>query len=75
VTVTHLAYLTTPAPDRFVLNIQVTRTSELLRYEITKAHLINILVEGAAMAFREQYPTRVPNNSTQESADNERART
>jgi hypothetical protein len=66
---THLAYLTTPAPDRFVLNIQVTRTSEILRYEITKAHLINVLIEGAAMAFREQYPNRVPNNSSQESAE------
>lgn len=67
--IARLAYLTTPAPDRFVLNIQPEGSDDLLRFEIAKAHLVNILIDGAALAFREQYPARVPNNSSQESAD------
>jgi hypothetical protein len=64
-----LAYLTTPGPDRFVLNIQPFGSDDLIRFEIAKAHLVNILIDGASLAFREQYPNRVPNNSSQESAD------
>jgi hypothetical protein len=64
-----LAYLTTPGPDRFVLNIQPFGSDDLIRFEIAKAHLVNILIDGASLAFREQYPNRVPNNQAEENAD------
>ena len=47
-----LAYLTTPAPGVFVLNIQVGDGS-VQRFEISKAHLSNILIDGASVALRE----------------------
>lgn len=68
-TIARLAYLTTPGPDRFVLNIQPFGADDLLRFEIAKAHLANILIDGAALALREYSSDRVPNNSSQESAD------
>jgi hypothetical protein len=67
-----LAYLTTPGPDRFVLNIQPFGSDDLIRFEIAKAHLVNILIDGASLAFREQYQSRVPETNSQESA-NDRA--
>lgn len=63
-----LAYLTTPSPDRFVINIQPFGTDDLLRFEIAKAHLVNILIDGASLAFREQYPNRVQSTTTEENA-------
>jgi hypothetical protein len=48
-----LAYLTTPGPDRFVLNIQPFGSDDVLRFEIAKAHLANILIDGASLALRE----------------------
>lgn len=66
-----LAYLTTPGPDRFVLNIQPFGTDDLLRFEIAKAHLVNILIDGASLAFREQYPNRVQSTISTESADDD----
>jgi len=68
-TIARLAYLTTPGPDRFVLNIQPFGSDDLLHFEIAKAHLANILIDGAALALREYSSNRVPNNSSQESAD------
>jgi len=68
-TIARLAYLTTPGPDRFVLNIQPFGSDDLLRFEIAKAHLANILIDGAALTLREYSSNRVPNNSSQESAD------
>jgi hypothetical protein len=88
-----LAYLTTPAPGRYVLNIQLFGSDELMRFEIAKAHLVNILIDGASLALRESSKglkegairatlqqssdsdtsapvhNRVPETSTQESAD------
>ena len=64
-----LAYLTTPGPDRFVLNIQPFGSDDILRFEIAKAHLANILIDGASLALREYSSNRVPNNSSQESAN------
>ena len=68
-TIARLAYLTTPGPDRFVLNIQPFGSDDLLHFEIAKAHLANILIDGAALALHEYSSNRVPNNSSQESAD------
>jgi len=66
-TVAKLAYLTSPAPDRYLLNIQAFGSDELLRFEIAECHLANIVVDGASFALRKSH--RVPNNSSQESAD------
>lgn len=66
--IARLAYLTTPGPDRFVLNIQPFGSDDIIRFEIAKAHLANILIDGAALALREYSSNRVPNNSSQENA-------
>lgn len=54
-----LAYLTTPAPNVFVLNVQPDGEDGILRFEITKAHLANILIAGTAVALRDS-SNRVP---------------
>lgn len=69
-----IAYLTTPAPGKFVLNIQPEGTHDIVRYEISKAHLANIVIDGASLALRDQFNSnRVPPIPT-ESATNERTR-
>lgn len=45
-----LAYLTDPAPGVVLLNLQIN--GEFSRIELTQRQLANILVDGAAMAFR-----------------------
>lgn len=55
-----LAYLTTPAPNVFVLNVQPEGSDDILRFEICKAHLANILIAGTAVALREDSIHRVP---------------
>jgi hypothetical protein len=59
-----LAYLTSPAPNRFVLNYQEEGKDGIERVEITKAHLANILVDGCAFALRESSINRVPADQT-----------
>lgn len=49
----YLAYLTTPAPGVFVLNIQSANNAETHQYEISKAHLANLIIDGASFALRE----------------------
>jgi hypothetical protein len=74
-TIAKIAYLSTPGPDRFVLNIQTFGSDDLQQFEITKAHMINILIDGTALALRENYQAqlgpsnRVPVTTSQESAD------
>ena len=63
--VAKLAYLTTPAPGVVVLNIQPEGSDGIIRYEITQAHLARILVAGTALAFTDQYISRVPNPQTE----------
>lgn len=69
-----LAYLTSPAPDVFLLNIQPEGCDGILRFEISKMHLANILVTGTALVLQDQYH-RVPAASQPESAEHERAGT
>lgn len=66
-TIAKLAYLTSPAPGRYLLNIQAVGSDDLLRFEIAQCHLANIVVDGASFALRESH--RVPEIETQESAD------
>ena len=54
-----LAYLTTPSPGIFILNIQIEGSNEYCRFEISKAHLANIIIDGSALALRDQFH-RVP---------------
>lgn len=49
--IANLAYLTSPAPGRYLLNIQ-SPEGVLQRIEISKAQLGNIVVDGAGMALR-----------------------
>jgi hypothetical protein len=63
-----LAYLTSPAPNRFILNYQEEGKEGIERVEISKAHLANILIDGTALALRESIH-RVPTNQTKEECD------
>lgn len=60
-----LAYLTTPAPDVFVLNLQPEGCDGILRFEISKMHLANILISGTAVALRETSKTAFPASQTE----------
>jgi hypothetical protein len=65
-----LAYLTSPAPDTFMLNLQIEK-GDLVQFEISRAHLANIIIDGASFSLRETSVNhRVPNISTTESAEN-----
>jgi hypothetical protein len=68
-----IAYLTTPAPDRFVLNIQPFGSDDILRFEISRAHLANILIDGTSLALRDNSIHRVQPTTNQEKNANERA--
>lgn len=52
-TAAKIAYLTTPAPGRYVLNIQPEGAEGIECFEITRAHLTNILIDGTALALRD----------------------
>ena len=61
-----LAYLTTPAPGVFVLNLQREGSLDVELYEISRAHLANIIIDGAALSLREN---RVPATASHENAN------
>ena len=48
-----LAYLTSPAPGRFVLHIQPWNSELTSSIEISEAHLANIIMTGTALSLRE----------------------
>jgi hypothetical protein len=62
-TVARIAYLTTPSPGVFVLNLQPEGEEGILRFEITKAHLANIVITGTDLALRDQFTTILPEPS------------
>jgi hypothetical protein len=64
-----LAYLTSPSPDRYLLNFQSSHGVNF-EVEISEGHLANIIADGAHYAFRKQYPHRVPVSTATESAEN-----
>lgn len=55
-----IAYLTSPSPGVFMLNIQPEDCEGILRFEIAKVHLANILIDGTALALRDSSVHRVP---------------
>lgn len=61
-----LAYLTSPAPNRYVLNYQPFGSDELVKVEISEGHLANIIVDGASFALRKSH--RVINPPTESAA-------
>lgn len=71
-----LAYLTTPAPGRFILNFQNEGCLDVTQIEISKAHLANIIIDGTSIALREAFVHhRVPaiqTESVDERADSRR---
>jgi len=62
-----LFYLTSPAPGSYLIHYQLSGSDVLTSVEIAKAHLANVVIDGASFALRES--NRVPNNTSQESAD------
>jgi len=68
-TLARIAYLSTPAPGVYVLNLQVEGEEGIQRFEISRAHLTNILIDGCALALREtSVPHRVPSSPASQGA-------
>lgn len=57
--IARIAYLTSPQPGVYMLNVQPEGSDGCLQYEISRAHLANILVDGTALALRETSIHRV----------------
>ena len=66
--IARIAYLSTPSPGVYVLNLQAEGEEGIQRFEISRAHLVNILIDGASLALRES-TNRVPAASQPESAN------
>ena len=54
-----LAYVTTPEAGRYLLNFQAFGSDELIRIEIGRPHLANIVADGANLLLRESTLNRV----------------
>jgi hypothetical protein len=65
-----LLYLTSPAPGRFVVNLQPEGWSDAMQYEVSEDQLGNFV--GAYLALKRQSSNRVPYKTREhrvESAD------
>jgi len=60
-----IAYLTTPGPNRFILNIQTFGSDDIQSFEISRHHLSNILIDGCALALRETSTIRITQTEDQ----------
>jgi hypothetical protein len=63
-----LAYLTSPAAGRYVLNFQLFGSDDVTVIEIGPDHMRNILSDGVPLMLRNSLH-RVPITNSQESAD------
>jgi hypothetical protein len=63
-----LAYLTSPAAGRYVLNYQLVGSDEIVRVELGPDHMRNILSDGVPLMLRQSFH-RVPVDTNQENAD------
>jgi hypothetical protein len=52
--IAQLAYLTSPGPGRYMLNLQAAGTGETYQFEISESHLANLVIDGAAWSLRKQ---------------------
>lgn len=66
-----LAYLTTPAPGRYMLNFQPFGSEELTSVEIGPDQMQNILIDGVALMLRQSFH-RVPVTHTESAHDDRR---
>jgi hypothetical protein len=66
--IARLAYLTSPAAGRYVLNYQLFGSEELVRVELGPDHMRNILSDGVPLMLRQSFH-RVPFVNNTESAD------
>jgi hypothetical protein len=57
--IARLAYLTSPAAGRYVLNYQLFGSEELVRVELGPDHMRNILSDGVPLMLRQSFH-RVP---------------
>lgn len=67
-----IAYLTNPAPGRYVLNTQAFGSEELISIEIGPDQMRNILVDGVTLMLRQSFH-RVPVTSNQGQSDDTNA--
>lgn len=61
-----IAYLTTPAPGRFVLNFQAFGCDGIQSIEISKEHLANVVIDGALMMLKPNNLSRISETRTKE---------
>lgn len=66
-----LAYLTSPAAGRYIINVQVCGPDDLMSIEISPEQMRNILLDGITLMLRQSFH-RVPVITSTENA-NERA--
>jgi len=66
----HIAFMTFPAPGRFVFNYKADTDGEIIQVEISQAHLANVIIDGASISLREStfQLNRVPSASQTEGA-------
>lgn len=60
-----IAYLTSPAPNRYILNFQKFGSDGIEQIEISEGHLANLVIDGASFALRKN---RVPETTKPENA-------
>ena len=60
-----LAYLTTPAPGRYMMNFQLFGSDELISIEVGQDQMRNILSDGVSLMLRQSFH-RVPSTQTED---------
>lgn len=50
-----LVYLTSPSPNRYILNFEEEGKDELCSLEISEGHLANIIIAGTSLALRKTF--------------------
>ena len=62
--ISKLAYLTTPAPGRYMLHFQSFDSDELISIEVAPEQMRNILSDGVSLMLRQSFH-RVPITQTE----------
>ncbi|MET4529165.1 hypothetical protein [Bradyrhizobium sp. JR18.2] len=65
-------YLTSPAPGRYLVNFQLFGSEEITTVEIAKAHLANVVIDGASFALRESHRVQPTTNTESTHGDDRR---
>lgn len=64
--IARLAYLTSPADGRYILNFQTFGSDELIQIEVAPESFRNILSDGVTLMLRQSF-IRIPISQTTES--------